>query len=69
MSHGNLPPELHMGPHKTTIPPAATGMRKTVARIGIAAFMFFLIKGLLWLTVPALLLAQTCDRAPYGAAP
>jgi hypothetical protein len=25
------------------------------ARLGVAAFMFFLIKGLLWLTVPAVL--------------
>jgi hypothetical protein len=28
-----------------------------VARLGVAGFMFFLIKGLLWLTVPALIVA------------
>jgi hypothetical protein len=28
-------------------------------RLGVGAFMFFLIKGLLWLTVPALVVATT----------
>jgi hypothetical protein len=29
-------------------------------RIGVAGFLFFLIKGLLWLTVPALLVLLGC---------
>jgi hypothetical protein len=28
---------------------------RTARRIGAVAFLFFLVKGLLWLTVPALL--------------
>lgn len=28
-----------------------------IARLGVAGFMFFLIKGLLWLIVPAVLVA------------
>jgi len=31
------------------------GFVKWIKRLGVAGFMFFLIKGLLWLTVPALL--------------
>lgn len=29
--------------------------RKWIARLGVAGFLFFLIKGLLWLIIPALL--------------
>lgn len=29
-------------------------------RLGVAGFLFFLIKGLLWLTVPALLVFFGC---------
>lgn len=29
-----------------------------VARFGLAGFLFFLIKGLLWLAIPALLVAS-----------
>lgn len=37
---------------KTTLPgPASRWLR----RVGVAGFLFFLIKGLLWLVVPALL--------------
>lgn len=32
------------------------GLRKWVKRLGVAGFLFFLIKGLLWLVVPAALL-------------
>jgi hypothetical protein len=32
-------------------------MRSRVKRLGIVAFLFFLAKGLLWLTAPALLAA------------
>lgn len=32
--------------------------RLWLARVGIAGFMFFLIKGLLWLVVPALIAYQ-----------
>lgn len=60
---------LHMSPQKATIRMRATGMKKAAARVGIAAFMFFFIKGLLWLTVPVLLLARACDAAPEGAVP
>lgn len=31
------------------------GLVKLVKRLGFAGFMFFLIKGLLWLIVPALI--------------
>ena len=34
----------------------ATGLPQTWARrLGVGGFLFFLVKGLLWLTVPALL--------------
>lgn len=32
------------------VPPAG---RKWIARLGVAGFVFFLVKGLLWLIVPA----------------
>jgi hypothetical protein len=32
-----------------------TGLLKWVKRLGVAGFMFFLVKGLLWLIVPALI--------------
>ncbi len=35
--------------------PIPKGARKWIKRFGVAGFMFFLIKGLLWLTVPAVL--------------
>lgn len=35
--------------------PVPRGMQKWIKRFGVAGFMFFLIKGLLWLTVPAVL--------------
>lgn len=31
------------------------GVIRWIKRLGFAGFMFFLIKGLLWLTVPALI--------------
>lgn len=36
-------------------PLRASGPRGWLRRLGFAGFMFFLIKGLLWLTVPAAL--------------
>jgi len=33
----------------------AKGFAKWIKRFGVAGFMFFLIKGLLWLFVPALI--------------
>ncbi len=35
--------------------PVPRGARTWIKRFGVAGFMFFLIKGLLWLTVPAVL--------------
>jgi len=35
--------------------PNPAGPRRWLGRVGFAAFLFFLIKGLLWLLVPALL--------------
>ena len=47
-----------MDPHPHDAPPARTDRRCPVPtwwrRLGAAAFLFFLIKGLLWLAVPAL---------------
>jgi hypothetical protein len=34
---------------------SARGGGRWLSRLGVAGFMFFLIKGLLWLAVPALL--------------
>ncbi len=35
--------------------PVPTGWRKWIARFGLAGFIFFFVKGLAWLIVPALL--------------
>lgn len=35
--------------------PAAPTKASWIARLGFAGFMFFLIKGLLWLIVPAVI--------------
>jgi hypothetical protein len=32
-------------------------LRLFLARVGVVGFLFFLVKGLLWLTVPALIVA------------
>ena len=43
--------------------PAPTPDRKAtpwLKRLGVAGFLFFLIKGLLWLALPALLLTFGC---------
>ena len=34
-----------------------SGVTRWFARIGLAGFVFFLVKGLLWLAVPALIVA------------
>lgn len=34
-----------------------TGAARWFARLGVAGFVFFLVKGLLWLTIPALIVA------------
>ena len=54
-SHTWLPRRLrHSGPGDTS--PAEQGrVLRWVQRLGVAGFAFFLIKGLLWLIVPALL--------------
>lgn len=44
-------------PHSDAPPPKGTNWLK---RFGVAGFLFFLIKGLLWLTVPALLVFFGC---------
>ncbi len=36
-------------------PPPKSKLRRWVAKLGMAGFLFFLIKGLLWLLVPAAL--------------
>ncbi len=58
-----------MSPRHVIIRLRATGMSTAAARVGIAAFMFFLIKGLLWLAVPAVLLVRACTTSPQGAVP
>ncbi len=35
----------------------AAGRRSTLKHVGTAGFLFFLVKGLLWLLVPALIYA------------
>ncbi|MEP0547866.1 MAG: alanyl-tRNA synthetase [Rhodothermales bacterium] len=43
--------------------PPAAGARKSTTwlkRFGAAGFLFFLVKGLLWLTLPAILLYFGC---------
>ena len=42
------------GENQAQTPGAKCPVPKWGRRLGAAAFMFFLIKGLLWLTVPAL---------------
>ena len=42
-----LPPDPNTAPPDA---PAASGWR----RLGVAGFLFFLVKGLLWLAVPAI---------------
>jgi hypothetical protein len=37
-------------------------MRKTTRNLTIAAFLLFLVKGLLWLSVPALLAFKGCTQ-------
>ncbi len=37
--------------------PAPSKLRAYLARFGIGAFLFFTIKGLLWLIIPALIVA------------
>ncbi len=54
-------------PHPDT--PRRTQAGRTAARVGLAAFTFFAIKGLLWLTVPVLLALRTCQTSPEGALP
>ncbi len=47
-----------MTPIQTNLPNAPSrpsGLRRLGGRLGLAAFLFFLIKGLAWLAVPALL--------------
>lgn len=39
--------------------PSGAGKGVWARRLGVGAFMFFLIKGLLWLTVPALVIAAS----------
>jgi hypothetical protein len=36
-------------------PPRSRRLRQWVERLGVIGFAFFLVKGLLWLTVPALI--------------
>jgi len=61
---------LHMTwPKSTMSRQPATGLQKAAARLGVAAFMFFLVKGLLWLTVPVLLLTRACGAAAEQTAP
>lgn len=35
-------------------PPEGTAVRRWVARFGVAGLIFFTVKGLLWLIIPAL---------------
>ncbi len=37
--------------------PSKIRVPKWIARFGVAGFLFFLIKGLLWLAVPAIIVA------------
>ncbi|HYE95187.1 MAG TPA: hypothetical protein VD962_03190 [Rubricoccaceae bacterium] len=38
-------------------PPGPSRLRRWVSRFGVAGFVFFLVKGLLWLAAPSLLVA------------
>ena len=44
----------------STAPPSDHKATPLLKRLGLAGFLFFLIKGLLWLTIPALLVFFGC---------
>jgi len=41
-------------------------MNRLLARLGLAGFAFFLVKGLLWLIIPAAVLLLGCGQGPLG---
>ncbi|MEM1044180.1 MAG: alanyl-tRNA synthetase [Bacteroidota bacterium] len=43
-----------------TVPPPDRKATTWIKRFGVAGFLFFLIKGLLWLSLPALLVWLGC---------
>jgi hypothetical protein len=43
--------------HNTTLAIRSLDARKLLRRLGVAGFTFFLVKGILWLVVPAALWA------------
>jgi len=45
---------------------SAGGPRRWAGRLGVAAFLFFLIKGLLWLAVPGVLAVVAWHNAGDG---
>lgn len=43
-------------------------MKTALRRIGLIGFLFFFVKGMLWLTIPAAIVAfRGCDKAPSSA--
>ena len=42
-------------PDATPAPRPRRGLQRLIARLGVFGFLFFLVKGLLWLLVPGLL--------------
>ena len=49
--------DQNLVPPPRTRPPSGSGVRRWVARFGVAGLIFFTVKGLLWLIVPALVAA------------
>lgn len=55
-----------LAPERGMLPPApvsvrGSGLKAWVRRLGVAGFLFFFIKGLAWLALPALLARQVMD--------
>lgn len=55
MSRISSPPPALVHPDAALVVPARSSKARLLASLGKFAFLFFLVKGLLWLIVPALL--------------
>lgn len=43
-------------------------MKTALRKLGLIGFLFFFVKGMLWLTIPAAVVAfRGCDKAPAEA--
>ncbi|GJQ25111.1 MAG: hypothetical protein HBSAPP02_01430 [Phycisphaerae bacterium] len=59
-------PASHPSPELAAAPDNQTGFwiraRRWTARLGMAGFLFFLVKGLLWLAIPAILAKKALEN-------